>query len=526
MRAVAGNGRSLRRAAGVVMAAVLSTTLVSVAGPAAQAAPAGAEVGTVGDITWGLSRADIDRSVAAMTAAGIRWVRANVGWSAVERDGKGVLNEGWLAELDYAVTKARAAGMEVLMPISDGVPYWASADPARYSDASGRHWNVLWRPTNFGDYADFVSFAVRRYKPLGVHTYELWNEPNHPYFWPSGPNPAEYKQLLAAAYPAVKAADPGATVLMGGLSKSDYTYLQGLYAAGGGQYFDAAAVHPYAGSADPTWCWAQAGSTKPAYDAFCAIEEVRRVMEANGDSAKALWLTEMGWSSAGGDWGVSEAVQAEYLTKAFTKLQSYPYVKAAFWYNFRNTYWLNDAPGDYEANSGLLRTNFSAKPAYDAMKAWTGGPLAPPPPTTTTTTAPAPTTTSTTKPSTTTTTTLKPTTTTTVSPTTTTTLSPTTTTTPPTGDVRAPTVSGVSASSVTGSSVVIRWTTNEASDSGVEYWVSTPPGQTVSDAGMVTSHSVTLSGLAPRTKYSFRVRSADAAGNVAVSQVYYFTTKK
>lgn len=347
---------------------LLATALCLVSPAKVQAATSGPDVGTVPDLTWGISRRDIDRTVSTMAKAGIRWVRLNVSWAGGEPDAKGALNAGYLADVDYAVNRARAAGIQVLMPISDGVPYWASADPGKYQDADGRHWNVYWRPSSFGDYAVFVRSVVARYAVMGVHTYELWNEPNISRFWPSGPSPIEFKALLAAAYPVVKAADPQATVLMGGLSKNDYGYLQQLYAAGARPYFDAVAVHPYAGSADPTWCWNQAGTTMLAVDAFCAIEEMRRTMEANGDSAKSMWLTEFGWSTTSGAYGVSEATQADYLTKAFTRLDDYPYVQAAFWYSYRDTW---NAPGDYDANLGLLRTNFSTKPAYNALRSYT-----------------------------------------------------------------------------------------------------------------------------------------------------------
>lgn len=130
--------------------------------------------------------------------------------------------------------------------------------------------------------------------PMGVRTYEVWNEPNHVRFWPSGPNASEYTALLAAAHAAIKQADGGATVLLGGLSKSDYDFLAEVYAAGGRPYFDAVALHPYTGSADPRWCWTEPGSTRLAKDSFCAIEEARRTMEANGDSSKAIWATEFG----------------------------------------------------------------------------------------------------------------------------------------------------------------------------------------------------------------------------------------
>jgi hypothetical protein len=318
---------------------------------------------------------------------------------------------------------------------------------------------------------------VRRYAPKGVHAYEVWNEPNIARFWPSGPNAAEFVSFLAAAYPVAKAADPSATVLMGGLSKSDYDFLAQMYAAGGRPYFDAVAVHPYTGSVDPTWCWNQAGTTKLAKDAFCAIEEVRNTMVAAGDSAKSIWLTEFGWSTTTGAYGVSEAAQADFLTKAFTKLQSYPYVAAAFWYNFRNNWWSQDAPTDYEANLGLLRTGFSPKPAYDALRSWTGASA-----TTTTTT--------------------------------------TTVVADP-----SPVISDVRAVAVGATSATITWVTNEASDSRVEYWTSSA-STTVADTASVTSHSIELSGLSPWTKYSYRVRSADAAGNVTVSPNYSFRTAR
>jgi len=199
----------------------VAASLSGVLGSPAGAVTPGAEVGVVADITWGTSKADVDRTVASMAGARVRWVRANVSWSGGEPDTKGVLNQGYLAQIDYAVNQARAAGIQVLMPIADGVPYWASADPARYTDGSGRHWNKYWRPAGNANYADFVRAMVNRYKVLGVHAYELWNEPNIARFWPSGPSAADYANLLRAAYPAVKAADPTATVVMGGLSKSD-----------------------------------------------------------------------------------------------------------------------------------------------------------------------------------------------------------------------------------------------------------------------------------------------------------------
>jgi chitodextrinase len=92
-------------------------------------------------------------------------------------------------------------------------------------------------------------------------------------------------------------------------------------------------------------------------------------------------------------------------------------------------------------------------------------------------------------------------------------------------DNAAPVISAVASSAVSSSSATITWTTNEASDSQVEYGPTTAYGQaTALNATLVTSHSVGLSGLAASTLYHYRVKSKDAAGNLAASEDFTFTT--
>jgi hypothetical protein len=356
--------------------------------------PAGAaQVGTVPDLTWGVSHADVDRTVASMQDAGVRWVRMNASWAAIEPNGKGVYDAAGLAAIDYAVDKARSAGIDVIMPIADGVPYWASADPNKSTSGGARSWNRYWRPTSFQDYADVVGWVARRYSARGVHTFEIWNEPNLNRFWPSGPNPAEYLQMLRPAAAAVHAADPAGRVLLGGLAGNDYNWLDRLYAAGAQGAFDAVAVHPYTGYVDPTLCWNQAGTTRKAKDAFCGLEEIHASMVAAGDGNKAVWLTEFGWSSSTSTYGVSESTQADFMTKAFKKLESYPWVPVACWYTYRNLSWYGDDPASWDAQTGVLRTDFTPKPAFTAMKSYAqaGGSGTPTPtPTASPTPTPAP----------------------------------------------------------------------------------------------------------------------------------------
>ena len=293
-----------------------------------------AEKGTVPDVTWGTSRSDVDRTVALMSDAGVRWARLNVSWAAIEPHANNSYDGASLADLDYAVAKVRGAGIAVVMPVADSVPFWASGDPGKVLDALGRRWNKRYRPASMADYADFFAFVARRYAPSGVHVFEVWNEPNLLQFWPSGVNAAEYKLMLQAAHGAIKSADPQSTVLVGGLSQHDRDFLAQLYAAGGRPYFDAVGDHTYPWG-DPANCWND-GSGKRSRDTICGIEEVRRVMEANGDAAKQIWITEMGWTTYSGSGGVTEAQQADYLVKGYRRLESYPYVRAALQYSFRN----------------------------------------------------------------------------------------------------------------------------------------------------------------------------------------------
>ncbi len=90
-----------------------------------------------------------------------------------------------------------------------------------------------------------------------------------------------------------------------------------------------------------------------------------------------------------------------------------------------------------------------------------------------------------------------------------------TTATSTTPDTTAPVVSSIQASNWTSTSFVITWVTNDSSDSQVEYGPTWSYGSsTVVNTAMVTSHSVTVSGLHPSTSYQINVKSRDAAGNL------------
>src|SRR5439155_19183205 len=83
----------------------------------------------------------------------------------------------------------------------------------------------------------------------------------------------------------------------------------------------------------------------------------------------------------------------------------------------------------------------------------------------------------------------------------------------------------MSASGITSSSATISWTTDETSDSQVEYGTTSAYGSvTALNASFVTAHSQALNGLLASTVYHYRVKSRDAAGNLATTADVTFTT--
>jgi hypothetical protein len=98
-------------------------------------------------------------------------------------------------------------------------------------------------------------------------------------------------------------------------------------------------------------------------------------------------------------------------------------------------------------------------------------------------------------------------------------------TTPVPPDTTPPTISAVASSNLTSSGATISWTTNEASDSQVEYGTTTSYGNSTALAtSMVTAHAQSLTALSAATTYHYRVKSKDAAGNSARSADYTLTT--
>ena len=315
--------------------------MLGFAGTAHAAQPA-----LVTDLTWGISSADQDRTVAALVDSHAHWARLSIQWKAWEPT-RGNFASWELARTDRAVRLAKQSGVHVLLDVLNA-PAWAST-----TDTSGLG-NVPREPAAFGR---FMSLVAARYRGL-VDAYEIWNEPDIAAFWNGGPDPLRYTALLKAGYIAVKTVDPAALVVSGGLSWDYQKFLGAMYAAGAKSYFDVLALHPYATRSLSTW--------------LSSIRLARRTELANGDT-RPIWLTEFGFNTSvdSSAWqpGVTETQQAQLVTDSYRLLEAESYVQLAFYYALRNNWWSHDDPRSTDACFGLLRTDFSPKPAYSAFRA-------------------------------------------------------------------------------------------------------------------------------------------------------------
>jgi polysaccharide biosynthesis protein PslG len=304
-----------------------------------------------------LSAADLTRDLDMYKSAGSRWARIDINWQSIQRGGPASYD--W-APFDRVVQGASSHGLKVLATILY-TPAWAR--PA------GTGGNTP--PTDLSTYSAFARAAVQHFAPMGVHTWEIWNEPNIG-FWAPAPDPVRYTQMLKLAYPAIKQADPTAFVVSAGLSPygaygqstatlmNPLTFLERMYAAGAAGSFDALGWHPYNFTGiffHPASAWSQVAETTPS---------ARSMMVANGDSGKQIWGTEFGAPTGTASSAVSEASQAQLVKDGYAKWKTWSFAGPLFWYSARDQ---GTNSADREDNFGLVNYDYAPKPSFSAFQA-------------------------------------------------------------------------------------------------------------------------------------------------------------
>ena len=276
---------------------------------------------------------DDERQLDLARDAGFTFVRADLLWRAVERNGRYrfVAADGLMAALE-----ARAMG--VLWILDYGHPQHGGEVPRRPDDVAA-----------FARYAEAVAAHFRGKNAR----YEIWNEPNIERFWPPRPNAMEYAALAREAVAAIHRADPAARVATGALARFDLPFFAQVLAAGGAG--DAASVHPY--------------RTAPPETVAADLPLLRRMTGPNVE----IWDTEWGYASydyfsqkLGGDGHSAAGRKRQAVLASREALTVWALgLPMAVWYDLRDD---GDDPRDGEKNFGLLDREYRDKPAMAAIR--------------------------------------------------------------------------------------------------------------------------------------------------------------
>lgn len=288
--------------------------------------------------------ADLDDLV----ALGVTRVRVDISWAELQPSPD---RFDW-TDADRVLDAAAARGLHVLGVVGF-LPTWAQRE-----DDEGRS-----LPGEPEDFARFVSAAAERYADR-IGAWEIWNEPNTRSFWGADPDPEAYAALVTAAAPILRATDPGAPVVVGSIAPandgvrelSPATFVRGLYDHLDPEHFDALSVHPYSYPA-------QATGRQP-WNTFNRLREVRRIMQARGDGAKQIWLTEYGAPTGTSEVALDEPAQASMIATGIAETRRRSYTGPIYLYSLRDA---GDDADDPEDNFGLLRSDGSPKVAFDVV---------------------------------------------------------------------------------------------------------------------------------------------------------------
>jgi polysaccharide biosynthesis protein PslG len=318
-----------------------------------------------------------------LKTGGVDSIRVPISWDSVQPTRGGPLS--W-SSVDGLVGGAASAGIDVL-PFVSGAPRWAVPTDRRFGSPSflpvrtGRQ-RSAWKA--------FLRQVVLRYGPKGsfwaenpavpkrpLRTWQIWNEENFEYFV-ARPNPAEYGKLVQLSYAAIKGADRGARILLGGMFSrpnearsrrrprlayyaSDFLAQMYRRTPGIRSKFQGVALHPYTSNFKRLTPY---------------IQDFRAVLKANHDAGKGLWITELGWSSQhpvrNNSFAKGPGGQAAQLKGAFRLLRNNQrrwHLNRIYWFS------VDDLPGtcNFCDGSGLFGEGFAPKPAWYAFTRFAGG---------------------------------------------------------------------------------------------------------------------------------------------------------
>ncbi|MBX0327806.1 glycoside hydrolase family 5 protein [Oscillochloris sp. ZM17-4] len=307
------------------------------------------------------------------TQIGARWSREEISWAAW---GPSEDNRFY----DRRLGQIADAGVGIIgMLLTTPKQY---RDPACVRYAKDTNQPEYWcAPTDMAAYARWAAGVVERYDGDGykdapgsprVAAWEIWNEPDLDGTWLPRADAGAYAQMLRLAHDAIKAADPTATVLNGGVYTFDAVgqsgFMDRVVDLAGWDSFDVISIHPWLidhAPDDPSLI-----NPRERFDVTIPgrIELVKRWAAARG-GGKPIWISEMGWSTCGGScapqFAKSEQEQADYMVRSFV-LAAAAGVEHVSYFQLEDKFGGGQQPWGPAA---IVRDDLSPKPAYIAYGA-------------------------------------------------------------------------------------------------------------------------------------------------------------
>ncbi|MFZ5917496.1 MAG: O-antigen ligase family protein [Chloroflexota bacterium] len=312
----------------------------------------------------------LSEALEGMRQVGFGWLRQTFPWAEIEPQAG---RYDW-AKWDAIVARASEHGLQIVA-VLDGAPAWAQRHPSNGGSGSP--------PQEVADFGRFARAFAERYGAAIDH-YQIWDEPNLSAHWGGAfVDPAAYVQLLREGWHQIRAVDPAAKILLAGLAPTveggplnlnEAAFLEGIYAAGGGAFFDIAAAKPYG-----FWHRALDGRLDVNVLNFGRVALLRQVMVAHGDAGKSLWAVAWGWNALPADWAgrssawgsdTQESQAADTVAAIGRAHKEWPWLSVMILSHWQPAV----APDDPFLGFSLLDENGQPRPVLEAVRAWIAGP--------------------------------------------------------------------------------------------------------------------------------------------------------
>lgn len=304
------------------------------------------------------TRARVRRHMTIAKQLGARYLRCAFSWNGIEPQQGSFQFAFW----DMLMAEAEKAGIEVI-PYVAYTPEWAAQDKREFWEQP---------PRNAQLFAQVMKTLASRYRGR-IHSWELWNEPDLTEYWQGTAD--QFAEMVEAGAQAVRAADPTAKIVLGGMSRGPGEFFRTLVERHDiGRFVDVIALHAYPES------WHEERAETVFQDGIPEME----VLIESGKKNPVLWLNEMGYSdyryepNHASGWGTNvyysyehtARYAADFLLKSFLMTAASGDVNLAGWYRIddfkeSDTRMPSDKVHDH---LGLESVDGHAKPAFYAFR--------------------------------------------------------------------------------------------------------------------------------------------------------------